>query len=117
MSYFSNRQSIQFKVNLDITINIYIMKITKILMMLLLTSAIFVSCGSSPADDGKKVGELFCEAVEAGVNGDTEKQAELNKEAEKLQKELEEKYGGEDVSEEDQKAFADAMAAAMKECM
>ena len=92
------------------------MKITKILMMLLLTSAIFVSCGSSPADDGKKVGELMCEAAALVKSGDADKAAELQKEAEELQKEMEEKYGGEDVSEEDKKAFEDGVKAAMDDC-
>jgi len=90
------------------------MKTIKILMMLLLTSVFFVSCGG-PESDAEKTMKLTCEGLEIakehGLNSDEVK--EFAKDNEKFEKELEEKYGtGADdekgsASEEDKKVYWD----------
>ena len=89
------------------------MKITKILMMLLFTSAIFVSCGPDAAADGKKYGELMCEAQNVK---DMDEMQKLMKEAQDFGKEMTEKWEGEDADEKDAKAFREAYEKAMEDC-
>ncbi len=98
------------------------MKTIKILMMLLLTSAFLVSC-SSPESDAKKAVELGCEVIEiADEHGwDSDEVKEFEKDNQKYEDELMEKYGeGPDddkgsASKEDKKAFWNALEDAMKE--
>jgi len=92
------------------------MKTLRILMTVLFMSAVFVSCGSSPADDGKKAGELMCKVTNAATDMDAKELEKLQKEADDFSKEMKDKYEGEDVSKEDKKAFEDAMKAAMDAC-
>ena len=98
------------------------MKTIKILMMLLLTSVFFVSCGG-PESDAEKAIKLGCEGMEIakehGENSDELK--EFDKDNEKFEKELKEKYGtGPDdkegsASKEDKKAYWDTINKLFKE--
>ena len=92
------------------------MKTLRILMAVLFMSAIFVSCGSSPADDGKKAGELACKVANAASDMDAKELEKLTKESEDFAAEMKKKYEGKDVKEEDKKAFEDAMKAALDAC-
>ena len=94
------------------------MKTIKILMMLLLTSAFLVSCGG-PESDAKKSAEIACEMAEA-----YKKEGFQSKKAEKIMEDnkdfmdkMEDKYGEDgSASEDDKKAYEDALEDAMKEC-
>ena len=93
------------------------MKIVKILMMLLLTSAFLVSC-SSPESDAKKTVENTCAVFEAKDEKTQEEILEKNK---AHAEEMLEKYGSlidtdkGSASEEDKKAYWKALAKEMKE--
>lgn len=89
------------------------MKTLRNLFAVLLMTAVFVSCGSSPEEDGKRVCEWSCEmaAAEKADDQDAIKKLDEEKEA------LEAKYGEKgDASDEDKEAFKKASEAAMKDC-
>ena len=81
-----------------------IMKSLRILMAVLFMSAVLVSCGSSPEDDGARACELAKEMVEKA--SDKEAMKALEAEA----KELEDKYGKDgSASDDDKKAYEEAV--------
>ncbi len=93
-------------------------KTTTLIAALLLTISLFTSCGSSAESDAKKVAEIQCRAqklMEKVANGDmnalTESQ-KISAEAVELEKELEGKY----TSEEEKKAFGEALLKEIQNC-
>lgn len=89
------------------------MKTLRNLLAVLLISAVFVSCGSSPEDDGKRLCAWSCE-MEAAVKADDK---DAIKKLEEEEKALDAKYGEKgDATDEDKEAFKKAGEAAMKDC-
>jgi len=89
------------------------MKTLRNLFAVLLMTAIFVSCGSSPEDDGKRACEWSCEMAAAEKAGDKDAIKKLEEE----EKALLDKYGEKgDASDEDKEAYKKAAEAALKDC-
>ena len=82
------------------------MKSIKFLMVLLFTSAIFVSCGGGVEADIERYCELECASKADGFD----KESEEGKAALKEWEEIAAKYADDnkDASDEDKKAFAEA---------
>tara|TARA_B100001939_G_scaffold114310_1_gene98846 strand:+ start:1115 stop:1396 length:282 start_codon:yes stop_codon:yes gene_type:complete len=92
------------------------MKTIKILMMLLLTSAFLVSCGG-PESDAKKSAEIACEMAEAYKEGKADEADKILKDNKDWADKMDEKYGDDgSASDDDKKAYQDALAEAMKDC-
>lgn len=90
------------------------MKTLKFLMVLLFTSAMFVSCGGGVDADIERYCELTCAASAA----DFDAESEDGKAALKEWKEIAAKYAkdNKDASDEDKKAFADGVGAEGANC-